>query len=396
MDRKKKTQGKAADELADLKNRLTETEETLHAIRRYLVDAFVVTRENGAQVVTLSDASFPYRMMVESMNEGAVTLIPDGTIFYCNPRFNEMVKVDGEKLIGVQFRDLILPEEQDAFDAVFRHAGHNGLRGEFCLRAAEGACVPVQLSVYRLSTEEVSGVAILATDVSERRQAEEKIRALASELTIVEQKERHRISQILHDDLQQRLFAIRAQLAFLMDKSGNGSSSSELAVTVDQIQSWLSEAITITRNLSNNLSPVVLQGEGLSEALAWLASQMKEQYGMKIEVAAADDFGQLDEHMRVMLFQAVRELLFNVVKHAGTQHAKVHLSRENGTGRITVSDSGDGFDAAAIMSDPLAAHGLLILQDRLSLLGCNMEIRSSPGNGTIVVIDLPEDNFSVS
>jgi signal transduction histidine kinase len=307
-----------------------------------------------------------------------------------------MVKVDGEKLIGVQFRDLILPEEQDAFDAVFRHAGHNGLRGEFCLRAAEGACVPVQLSVYRLSTEEVSGVAILATDVSERRQAEEKIRALASELTIVEQKERHRISQILHDDLQQRLFAIRAQLAFLMDKSGNGSSSSELAVTVDQIQSWLSEAITITRNLSINLSPVVLQGEGLSEALAWLASQMKEQYGMKIEVAAADDFGQLDEHMRVMLFQAVRELLFNVVKHAGTQHAKVHLSRENGTGRITVSDSGDGFDAAAIMSDPLAAHGLLILQDRLSLLGCNMEIRSSPGNGTIVVIDLPEDNFSVS
>jgi PAS domain S-box-containing protein len=327
MDRKKKTQGKAADELTDLKNRLTETEETLHAIRRYLVDAFVVTRENGAQVVTLSDASFPYRMMVESMNEGAVTLIPDGTIFYCNPRFNEMVKVDGEKLIGVQFRDLILPEEQDAFDAVFRHAGHNGLRGEFCLRAAEGACVPVQLSVYRLSTEEVSGIAILATDVSERRQAEEKIRALASELTIVEQKERHRISQILHDDLQQRLFAIRAQLAFLMDKSGNGSSSSELAVTVDQIQSWLSEAITITRNLSINLSPVVLQGEGLSEALAWLASQMKEQYGMKIEVAAADDFGQLDEHMRVMLFQAVRELLFNVDKHAGTQHATVHLSR---------------------------------------------------------------------
>src|SRR5512147_2533198 len=95
------------DETAELKNRLEETEETLRAIQQYMVDAFVVKRENGIQVVTLNESEIPYRMMVESMNEGAVTLIPDGTIFYCNSRFGEMIGMDGEKLIGTLFYNLI-------------------------------------------------------------------------------------------------------------------------------------------------------------------------------------------------------------------------------------------------------------------------------------------------
>src|SRR5512146_1782729 len=113
------------DETAELRNRLEETEETLRAIRQYMVDAFVVTRENGEQVVTLNDADFSYRTMVESMNEGAVTLIPDGTIFYSNPRFSEMVQVENEKLVGVQFQDLLPREEQAAFETMIRDAGQN-------------------------------------------------------------------------------------------------------------------------------------------------------------------------------------------------------------------------------------------------------------------------------
>src|SRR5215216_7144466 len=94
-------------ETDELKSRLAETEETLRAIQQYMVDAFVVNRENGIQVVTLNESEIPYRMMVESMNEGAVTLIPDGTVFYCNGRFGEMVQMDCEKLIGTSFHDLI-------------------------------------------------------------------------------------------------------------------------------------------------------------------------------------------------------------------------------------------------------------------------------------------------
>ena len=385
MPKKKQVQ----DESAHIKKQLTETEETLEAIRQYLVDAFVIKQSDGEQVVTLGDANFPYRMMVESMNEGAVTLIPDGTIFYSNPCFSNMVGVDSEELIGTNFRDLISPQEQPAFDEMFKEPGQNANRGEFRLRAANGNGVPVQLSIYKLNRDDISGIAILATDITERIRAEEKIRSLASELTHVEQEERHRISQILHDDLQQRLFAIRTHLALLQDENGSAANQPEKNQSIDQILGWLSETITITRNLSINLSPVVLYGDGLVEAVTWLAAQMKEQYGLQVEVEASQDFQLMEEHMRILLFQAIREVLFNVVKHAGVLNATVRLTQENGSGWIMVHDAGTGFHATAVMKDPQAAHGLLIVKDRLDLMGCNMEVYSQPGDGTRVMIEVP-------
>jgi PAS domain S-box-containing protein len=394
MSKRNRAGSSAPEDAAELKNRLEETEETLRAIRQYMVDAFVVTRENGEQVVTLNDADFPYRTMVESMNEGAVTLIPDGTIFYCNPRFGEMVEEEGEKLVGVQFQELIPAEEQAAIEAMFRQTGKDGLRGKFNLRAVSGKYTPVQLSVYQLATgneESGYGLAVIATDISERIQAEAKIRSLASKLTLVEQEERHRISQVLHDDLQQRLFAIKAQLSFLNDVPDKGQLPAGTYLDLEQIQASLSETIAITRNLSIDLNPVVLHGEGLSEAMTWLAFRMKEQYGLQIDLEAETSFNELDHHMRMLLFQSIRELLFNVVKHAGMLEAKIVLEVVEGRGRITISDGGKGFDAEAVMKDVKSAHGLLIVQDRLNLLGCDFEVISQPGAGTQVVIRLPAE-----
>src|ERR1700752_866501 len=248
MARRNQAPQQVTDETIELKSRLEETEETLRAIRQYMVDAFVVTRSSGTQVVTLSDADFTYRMMVESMNEGAVTVIPDGTIFYCNPRFSEMAQMDSEKLIGIRFQDLIRSEEQSAFEALFTQA-ERGARGEFCLQPPHGNCLHVQLSIYRLTADDPGAISIIATDITERMQAEEKIRALASQLTIAEHQERQRISQVLHDDLQQRLFAIKTQLSFLTSDTENNRISPATYEDLRQVQRWLSDAIGITRSL---------------------------------------------------------------------------------------------------------------------------------------------------
>src|SRR5688572_2590914 len=126
MTKRNQAHQQVQDGAAELRNRLEETEETLRAIRQYMVDAFVVTRANGVQVVTLNEADFPYRIMVESMNEGAVTLIPDGTIFYCNPRFAQMTQRESQKLIGARFQDLLPTEQQEAFQAIFDQSGQQG------------------------------------------------------------------------------------------------------------------------------------------------------------------------------------------------------------------------------------------------------------------------------
>ena len=388
MTKRDRSPQQVPDETVELKSRLEETEETLRAIRQYMVDAFVVTRSHGTQVVTLNDADFPYRMMVESMNEGAVTLIPDGTIFYCNPRFSQMLQMDSEKLIGIRFRDLIRPEEQNTFDGLFSQA-EQGARGEFCIQTPSGNCIPVQLSVYRLSADEPSGISILATDITERVQAEEKIRSLASQLSMAEHQERQRISGVLHDDLQQRLFAIKTQLSLLASDRETNKLSPAAYEDLRQVQRWLSDAIGITRSLSIDLSPTVLQGEGLYEAIAWLSAQMKDQHGLQVQLEAKDHLLSLDQQMRLMLFQTLRELLFNIVKHAGTSQAAITVERDDQRARITISDEGRGFDVGAVMSDPKVAHGLLVIQDRLSLLSCTMEMTSEPGKGTRVVIEAP-------
>lgn len=371
------------EEASNLRNRLEETEETLRAIRQYMVDAFVITSENGEHIVTLTEADFPYRMMVEAMNEGAVTLVTDGTIFYCNPCFARLVRVDSEKLIGVQFQNFVMPEQRQHFEQMFQQAGQEGVRGEFLFKTSEGKSLPVQLSMYRMGKDAAGGISILVTDISERIQSEEKIRTLASELTIAEHEERHRISQILHDDLQQRLFAIKAQLSFLSVDEG------DTHLTLDQIQKWLSDAITLTRDLSVDISPSVLRGEGLAQAILWLCSRMKEQYGLQIKVSAVDHLNNLEDHLRVMIFQTVRELLFNIVKHAGVLEASVVIERLNGTGRITISDTGKGFDPQSLLYDPTGAHGIFLLRDRLVLMRGNMTIESAPGQGTRAVLEFP-------
>ncbi|MGE5249402.1 MAG: PAS domain S-box protein [Bacteroidota bacterium] len=384
------------DEKAELELRLQESEDTLRAIRQYLVDAFVIQQGDEEQVITLGEADFPYRVMMERMNEGAVTLISDGTIFYSNPRFAEMIGGSAEKLIGTRFQDLITPPDQGTFQSMFAQASHSGTRMDSCLQQGSGPCVPVQLSLSVLADDETMAFCVIVSDITERQEAEQKIRSLASELTIAEQEERHRISQVLHDDLQQRLFAIKAQLSFVGEAIAEQGRFSKAQTELNEVQSAVSEAIYVTRNLSVDLSPVVLHGEGLPEAIAWLGSQMKANQHLEVNLYADADFPNFDRRTRVMLFQAIRELLFNIIKHSGTLKSSVEMSQVDGNARIVVSDEGSGFDVPAVLSDPERSHGLSIIQDRLNLRGWNMQISSQPGQGTRIIIHTPLERAGVS
>ncbi len=260
------------------------------------------------------------------------------------------------------------------------------------IRRPSGETRNILASVQYVNLDNTEALITSFIDITDRVRAEQQIRALASELTASEQTERHRLAQILHDDLQQRIFAIQMQLSFLKDAYENNNLQA-FAVDFPQMETWLAEAIQVTRQLSVDLSPPILHGEGLVEAILWLTSQMKEQYGLEVDITSKGQPGQLDEKIRVLVFYAVRELLFNIVKHAGTLKAAVNFEHHDRHLRVTVRDQGKGFDSMEVINNPKIAHGLLIARHRLNLLGCRMEIDSQLGKGTEVIIEAPYEKM---
>ena len=289
----------------------------------------------------------------------------------------------GELNLGLGLRTTA-PENLNA--QTRKDGGVRSYETEITLSSGETRNIIV--SVQNISLDDSEAFISTFIDITDRVRAEQQIRVLASELTATEQKERHRISQILHDDLQQRLFAVQMQISFLKEAYEKNELKT-FAVDFPQWEAWLAEAIQVTRQLSVDLSPPILHGEGLVESIIWLASQMQEQYGLEVDINSKGKPIQLDEKVRVLVFYAVRELLFNTVKHAGTLKAEVDFEHEDHRLRVSVSDPGKGFDKTEVMSDPKITHGLLTIRHRLNLLGCSMDIRSQPGQGTEAVIEVP-------
>ncbi len=144
-------------ELAELRERLAEAEETLRAIREGEVDALVVSEGRGERVFTLESADRPYRIMIEEMGQGAVTLTADGTILYCNRRFAAMLQTPLEGLLGTAIQDWLAPSSavhssRAAFEALLRRGEEKGSgQGEVQLRTAEGGAIPAYLAITALS-----------------------------------------------------------------------------------------------------------------------------------------------------------------------------------------------------------------------------------------------------
>lgn len=231
----------------------------------------------------------------------------------------------------------------------------------------------------------------------ERRVAKqmEQVQALSSALTLAEQRERQAISYVLHDDLQQQLYGIQMQTHFLLDDAKTRGQDAVREQAGD-IYTALGEAVRKTRTLAIELNPPVLPEAGLQAALAWLAHQMEEEYSLSVDVQAEASPRVPSEEMRVLLVRTVRELLFNVVKHANVDQATVRLSHvEPDFIRIDVIDQGVGFCAACAedkrnVADPaVGGFGLYSVRERVRLFGGELEIASHKGGGTCATILVP-------
>ena len=222
----------------------------------------------------------------------------------------------------------------------------------------------------------------LEARVEERTQ---KVYEMATALAQAEAQERERIAQILHDNLQQILVAatIQLQLASQMPEL-----DPELRATLTEAEEMMDEAVDIARNLSVDLSPPVLKNGGLAAALRWLEADMESNYRLEVELKVDLPVDQLDEEVSTLLFRATRELLFNVVKHAGARQAEVKLGGDEGELVLSVADRGRGFDPQGV-AEQASGYGLSRIRERASLYGGRVNVETGPGEGTTVKVILP-------
>ena len=223
------------------------------------------------------------------------------------------------------------------------------------------------------------------TELAEARA--KQLQHLAIELIEAEESERHQIAQLLHDDLQQVLAAARMQLQTAI-YSSHGESRFE---KVDQL---LEESIRTSRRLSHELSPPVLHHSGLVAALKWLSRQVRSQFGLKVELKINAEPLLDSTPLKVFIFRAVKELLFNITKHADVKSARVVLSCAGKNLIIIVSDQGKGFDAN-VLAPTAAVHGLglLSIRERARHIGGDLMIKSVLGKGSRFTLKVP---FSMS
>jgi PAS domain S-box-containing protein len=169
------THQQLTEEVADLRARLAADSEALRAIRCGEVDAVVVHGPQGDQLFTLQDADDPYRVLIEEMNQGAVTLSADGSILYCNRRFADLLKTPLEKIVGLAFDAFVAPSERAGFAALLDASRTGGSAGEIALRAGDASEVPLQLALGPLPAESAAAICLIATDISESRKKEGRL-----------------------------------------------------------------------------------------------------------------------------------------------------------------------------------------------------------------------------
>ena len=213
------------------------------------------------------------------------------------------------------------------------------------------------------------------------------LRSLASELSITEERERRRLATDLHDHIGQSLAVSKIKLGLLQRIANSPDISNPLA----EVRELIEQMIQDTRSLTFKLTLPVLYELGFEAAVDWLAKDMHQQHGIQIQVESNGPTSVLNIEVGVQLFQMVRELLFNIVKHAQATMAKIAIQKVGNQLQVEVADNGVGFDPAK--NDPkkcgVDGFGLFSIRERLNYFAGGLEIESKPGYGSRINMTIP-------
>ncbi len=350
----------------------------------------------------VSEAQSRLASIIEFSDDAIISKTLDGFIISWNAGAERIYGYKAEEAIGKNCSILFPPDVPNELPGILErvkrgeHVGHS----ETVLMRKDGSRIDVSLTLSPVkdSSGQVVAASAISRDITDRKRAEEtllayqsRLRSLASELSLAEERERRGIATDLHDSIGQNLALIKIKLGAVRELA----SSTEFVKPLEEIGKLLEKTIQNTRSLTFQLSTPVLYELGLEAAVESLCEQFQTD-GILIEFTDDRQSKPVSNDIRIVLFRAVRELLVNVTKHARARSVRVSIRRQGPEIQIAVEDDGVGFDVSTVSvhSVKSEAFGIFNIRERLQYLGGRLMIDSEPGRGTRVTLFAPLESES--
>lgn len=357
-----------------------------------------ITERKKAEMA-LSESEQRFRKFFEYEPEYCYMISPEGVILEVNSAALNALGYTKEELVGKPIKDIYAPESQEKMLRLLAQWKKTGeIRNEeMVIITKSGQKRIVLLSSSHMSDENKKLLHRISIqrDITERKQAEKKLReheeqlkSLASELSLAEERERRRIAAGIHDDIAQRLALAKLELQSIQNRISDSNIISSLKNQCGIIDRIMEDARSLTFELSNPL----LYEIGVETAIeSFLTEQIQEKFGLKCKFTTQGPQIHLDEDIRIVLYQGVRELLTNIVKHANASRIEVRIVKSNTEISIIVNDDGIGLNQSKLSSPERnkGGFGLLNIRERLEYLGGNLNIQSAPNKGACVTMSIP-------
>ena len=359
----------------------------------YMVEAIIDISLRKVAQKDLLEFEHKYRKLFEEAND-AIFLSDLDTGYVIN------ANKQAEQLLGRSVKEIIGMNPSQLYDTKkSRNYGKMRLKEnlhdfETTVRRKSGEIVPVHISSSEFTLSGKPLVQEIFKDITDLKQSEKQLidyqkelRSLASQLSLAEERERRRLAIYVHDHISQVLATCSMKLSALSEEV----SSARTKKAIDEVDTLLKHLITETRALTFELSSPLLYELGLEAALEQLTEQLHEQHGIQFSFKNDKRRKPLDDDIRVLVFQAVRELLINAVKHSQASFIEVSLKRVNNQLCTYVEDNGTGFDTSQFSNDRkrFKGFGLFSIRERLNFVGGKIEIKPMTETGTQIILTVP-------
>src|ERR1700722_11280795 len=386
-------------ELDELRQRLQEAEETLDAIRSGEVDALVVSGPAGEKVFTLEGAEHPYRVLVESMNEGAISLSKDGTILYCNSAFARMVGISLDQVMGHDASEFVPTEDRDALKKLIKQGLREAVRAEMTLLPSSGTCLPTQFSLNPVDLEGKPSIGVIVTDLSERKRQEEAEAAVRM---------RDEFLAIASHELRTPLSTLVLRLGLLERHAVSGdlnqvqASVNRAKDQTERMRRLVDRLLDVSQLASGKLKLELEQGD-LGEVLKEVVERFSEvASNAKCEIRLNAPSGICTLIDKFRLDEAIGNVISNAIKYGAGKPIDVELKSKANKATLVVQDRGIGIpeeDLSRVFGRferTLLSHnygglglGLYIAKQVIEQHDGSIRAENRSGGGARIVIELP-------